>query len=165
MTYLQAYDTEKYKPYIFKTPLFWTWVFIYGHRTLYSTCPANLGPKIEVKIHAKHVHFTVKQYLLLSVAKQCESQRSMKQPSQQKCALTLSAIITISELRRYTQRLTLQPNWAMCRSRLMEVFQGPRSLFWRPLVRPSPSPTYRHPSWNQDLTLWIQLTAVNTLIK
>jgi len=66
-----------------------------------------LGSKIKVEIHAKHVHFTVKEYLFLSIAKQCEYQRSRKLPSHHKCILTLAAIITISEFRD-NKKLTLQ---------------------------------------------------------
>jgi len=62
-----------------------------------------LGPKIRVEIHAKHVLFTVKQYLFLSIAKQGEYQRSRKLPSHHKYILTLAAIITILELRDTTR--------------------------------------------------------------
>lgn len=99
MIYLQAYNTTKYIPCVFKTPFCLTWVFTDGCRTLYCTYPVYLGPKIKIKIHTKHVHFTVKQYLFLSITKQGEYQRSRKVLSHHKCILTLAAITTISELR------------------------------------------------------------------
>ena len=99
MIYLQEYNTAKYIPCVFKTPFCLAWVSTDGCRTLYSTYPVYLRPKIKVEIHTKHVHFTVKQCLFLSIIKQGEYQRSRKLRSHQKCILTLAAIITISELR------------------------------------------------------------------